>query len=77
MGACGENRPMTKRTETKKIVKRRLKDHDDTGYVHATPEERLAIQWELTKLAWSLADPKFDAEQPLQRHVTRVIRPQR
>lgn len=59
----------------KRIVKKSLQDHDDTGYVDATPEERIAIQWELTKMAWKLADPSFDAEQPLQRHVTNLIRP--
>ena len=57
------------------IVKKSLKDHDDTGYVDATPEERIAIQWELTKMVWKLADPSFDAEQPLQRNVTNFIRP--
>ena len=59
----------------KQIIRRHLKDHDDTGYVDATPAERIAIQWELTKMAWKLTDPNFDAEQPLQRHVTNVIRP--
>jgi len=61
--------------KSKQIVRRQLKDHDDTGYVEGTPAERIAIQWELTKMAWKLADRNFDAEQPLQRHVTNVIRP--
>jgi hypothetical protein len=60
----------------KQIFRKDLKDHDDTGYVEGTPEERIAIQWELTKMAWKLADPSVDAEQPLQRHVTNIIRPQ-
>ena len=59
----------------KQIIRRQLKDHEDTGYVEGTPAERVAIQWELTKMAWKLADKNFDAEQPLQRHVTNVIRP--
>jgi hypothetical protein len=60
---------------SKKIIRRPLKDHDDTGYVEGTPAERIIIQWELTQLAWKLAHKEFDAEQPLQRHVTNVIRP--
>jgi len=59
----------------KTIIRRQLKDHDDTGFVEGTPAERIAIQWELTQMAWKLADKNFDAEQPLQRHVTNVIRP--
>ena len=61
--------------KSKQIIRRQLKDHDDTGYVEGTPAERVAFQWELTKMAWKLADRNFDAEQPLQRHVTNVIRP--
>ncbi|MBN2375745.1 MAG: hypothetical protein JXD22_05065 [Sedimentisphaerales bacterium] len=43
----------------KQITRRHLKDHNDTGYVDATPAECIAIQWELTKLAWKLTDKKF------------------
>ena len=35
----------------KQIFRKDLKDHDDTGYVEGTPEEWIAIQWELTKMA--------------------------
>lgn len=30
--------------KSKQIIRRELKDHDDTGYVEGTPAERVAIQ---------------------------------
>ena len=62
---------------TKKIVKTSLYDHDDSGYVEGTPAERMAMVWEITKTAWLFKDPNFNAEQPLQRHVTKLIRRER
>jgi len=58
----------------KQIIRRQLKDHDDTGYVDATPAQRIAMVWEITKNVWAFKDPNFSAEQPLQRHATKLIR---
>ncbi|MBM3325776.1 MAG: hypothetical protein FJY65_02170 [Calditrichaeota bacterium] len=46
---------------------------DDHGYVPGTPEERIAMVWEITKALCALS-PYHDAERRLQRHITRVIR---
>ena len=42
--------------------------------VPGTLAERLALAWELTVEACKLGG-KYDAQQPLQRHVARIIRP--
>ncbi len=52
---------------------KRLKDDRNDGFVPGTPAERLALVWPLTKEALSL-DKRYDVEQRLQRHVTRLIR---
>ena len=52
------------------IVRKPLHDPDDTGYVEGTPEERVAMVWELTRAAWSFVDG-FDPDQPMQRHIAR------
>jgi len=62
---------------SEQIMRRQLKDHDDTGYVEGTPAERMAMVWEITKNVWAFRDPKFDAEQSLQRNVTKLIRRKR
>ncbi len=55
------------------VRKRKLADlKDDFGYVPGTPEERIAMVWELTKEYCTLHG--IDANQPMQRHITRVIR---
>ena len=62
---------------SKKVTKTTLDEHDDSGYVEGTPAERMAMVWEITKTAWLFKDPSFNAEQPLQRHVTKLIRRER
>ena len=42
-------------------------------YDHLTPEQRLALLWELTKDAWAFMGKPVD-ESRLPRHVVRVIR---
>ncbi len=42
-------------------------------FVPGTPEERIAMVWPLTVEFCSQSD-KYDADQPLQRHITRLIR---
>jgi len=42
--------------------------------ISGTIEELLGLTWELTKMVCELGG-KYDASQPLQRNVTRIIRP--
>ena len=44
--------------------------------VPGTLAERFALMWQLTVEACELGG-KYDAKQPLQRHVTRFIKPER
>jgi hypothetical protein len=44
--------------------------------VPGTPEERVALVWPLTAEVVSLSG-KYDAEQRLQRHITRLVRNKR
>ena len=53
---------------------RKLTDEDD-DFVDASPAERLGMMWELTAEVWSLQG-QDRAQQRLQRHVARLIRPQ-
>ena len=48
-------------------------DARDSAFVPGTMSERIALVWPLTCEAVSLGK-KYDAEQRLQRHITRVIR---
>jgi len=48
-------------------------DPRNSGYVSGTIAERIAMVWPLTCEAVSLSG-KYDVEQRLQRHITRVIR---
>ena len=52
---------------------RKLTDEDD-DYMDASPAERLSFMWELTAELWSLQG-QDRAQQRLQRHVARLIRP--
>lgn len=45
---------------------------DDDPFVDASPQELMDMMWELTAEAWSLTGT-FDAEQRLQRNVTKLI----
>ncbi len=58
----------------KHIRKLHLSDiNENYNFVSGTPEECIMMVWELTKEVCSLSKD-FDAEQRLQRHITRVIR---
>jgi len=46
---------------------------ENTGFVPGSASERLALVWPLTEEAVSLSK-KYDAEQRLQRHITRLIK---
>lgn len=53
----------------KKITK------DDDSFVKLSPEKRVSFMWELTEELWSLAG-NYNAEQRLQRNITRLIKKQ-
>jgi len=53
-------------TNLKKMTKQ------DDSYVNASPQERIAVIWEITAELWSLKDRQY-AEQRLQRNVTKLI----
>lgn len=53
---------------------KRLKDVD-SGYVHASPEERVSFVWEITREVWALKGDQ-GAERGLQRTVTNLIKKQ-
>jgi len=61
------------KVDRKKCVIKKVHE-EDSGYVEANPAERFSMVWELTKQAWAFAG--IDAEQRLQRHVTKLIRKQ-
>ena len=46
---------------------------DNSGYVPGSPDERIALVWPITREAVYLSK-KYDVEQRLQRHITRLIR---
>jgi len=48
-------------------------DSRNSGYVPGSREERLSMVWPLTCEAVSLSK-KYDVEQPLQRHIVKIIR---
>ena len=56
----------------KNITVIRKSDPKNSGYVHGSMSERIALVWPLTREAVSLSK-KYDAEQRLQRHITRLI----
>jgi hypothetical protein len=55
------------------VVFKRLSDRTNDDFVPGTPEERIALVWELTREAASLNE-RYDVERRLQRHVVRVSR---
>lgn len=61
---------MVKRTHT---VLRRMSETRAPEPAPGMPQERLAFVWPLTRELCSLSK-HYDAEQRLQRHVTRLIR---
>jgi len=52
---------------------KRIDEPDEFVPTPGTVEERLAFCWQLSKELFSLSG-KYDVEQPLQRHVTRLVR---
>ena len=48
---------------------------DDDCYVDASPQERIAVIWEITAELWSLKDKQY-AERRLQRDVTNLVKQQ-
>lgn len=56
-------------TTLKKMTKQ------DDCYVDASPQERIALIWEITAELWSLKDKQY-AERRLQRNVTSLIKQQ-
>ena len=46
---------------------------DGAEYVDASPAERMAFIWELTKEIWSLKD-EINVKRRLQRHITNFIK---
>lgn len=59
-----------------RIEVKRLGDDRDDDFVPGTMEERIALVWPLTREACALSG-QYDAEQPMQRHITRIIRGKR
>jgi len=48
-------------------------DHRNSGYVPGSANDRVTLVWPLTCEAVSLSK-KYDVEQRLQRHITRLIK---
>jgi hypothetical protein len=46
---------------------------EDDSYVNASPQDRLALMWEITSEIWALKN-KTDVERRLQRNITRLIK---
>ena len=59
--------------DRKHTAKYQMSDHRDDDFVPGTPADRIGLVWVLTRELLSLSK-KYDAEQRLQRHVTRLIR---
>ena len=53
-------------------VLKRMTKQDDC-YVDASPENRIALMWEITAEIWSLKNKK-DVERRLQRNITNLIK---
>jgi len=53
--------------------KRRIGDRGDGDFVPGSMAYRIGLVWPLTEEVCSLSD-RYDAEQPLQRHITRLSR---
>ncbi|MBU2446925.1 MAG: hypothetical protein KJ666_15325 [Bacteroidetes bacterium] len=66
---------LTARVDRNHTVLKKMTKRDDC-YVDASPQERIAVIWELTAELWSLKD-KQHAERRLQRNVTNLIRQQK
>lgn len=62
------------RLQKDKVRLKKLSD-EDSGYMNASPAERLSFIWELTEELWSLRE-KDRAQQRLQRNVASLVRQQ-
>ena len=51
----------------------RQSDRGNSGYVPGSKSERIALVWPLTREVVSMSK-RYNAEQRLQRHITRFIR---
>jgi len=51
----------------------KISERRNDGFVPGTPEYRIGLVWPLTQEIVSLSK-KYDVEQRLQRHITRLIR---
>lgn len=58
-----------------KVKLSKLKDESDSQFKDFTPAELMSMVWPLTLEAWSLTE-NFNAESRLQRHITKLIRPE-
>jgi hypothetical protein len=56
--------------------KSRIGDHGDYDFVPGSMAYRIGLVWPLTKEVASL-NKRYDVEQPLLRHITRLIRRKR
>jgi len=65
---------LMKLDRTKTLLKRQTKQDD--CFVDASFQERISIVWDLTSELWSLKGDS-DAERRLQRHVTKLIFPEK
>lgn len=57
----------------KQTAKYKMSDRRNDDFVPGTPEYRISLVWPLTREAVSLSK-KYDPEQRLQRHITRLGR---
>jgi len=55
------------------IIRQKLADRENSGFVPGTMEERISMVWPLTCEAVSLSK-KYNVEQPLQRHIINIVR---
>ena len=51
-------------------------DPGNSGYIPGSMSERIALVWPLTREVVSM-NKKYDAEQRLQRHITRLVKTKR
>ena len=63
---------MIKIKKTHTVLKKMRKD-DDSGYMDASPQERVSFMWDLTAEIWSLKDNQ-SAKRRLQRNIANLIK---
>lgn len=55
------------------VRKGKLGDPEPNPYAHLTPQERVGMMWDLTKVTWAFMGYP-DVAPTLQRHIGRVVR---